>query len=119
MIFNPNSGFSGGGLEGLRVEARYGTVNSSGEFLLTDSMTESEFKEKFIMYFATGQKTGDVPQGDRSQYKYYNSSQLEHVADNSDFQAFRFSGTEVYCSCYPLAVSPNQYLQMVLIYKDV
>ena len=123
MIFNPNSGFSGGGLEGLRVKRLFRQVNSSGEFLLEDNMTESEFKQKFIMYFqdeiegkAVFGRSGLC--GDRKEYQYLNSSGTAFVANNENFQAFRFSGSEVWCSCYPTDANPTQQIRMIFIYKD-
>lgn len=125
MIFNPAScGSSGVGLEGLRVKRLFRQVNSSGEFLLEDNMTESEFKQKFILYFQDDIEGGAVLGGrsglcgDRKEYQYLNSSGTTFVANNENFQAFRFSGSEVWCSCYPMAANPTQKIYMIFIYKD-
>lgn len=124
MIFNPASCSSSGvGLEGLRVKRLCRRVNSSGEFLLEDSMTESEFKQKFILYFQDDIDGGAVFGrsglcGDRKEYQYLNSSGTTFVANNENFQAFRFSGSEVWCSCYPTDTNPSQEIRMIFIYKD-
>lgn len=125
MIFNPNSGFSGGGLEGLRIESRYGSLNSAGEFLLAENMTEIEFKQKFIAYFCVRFGTSNntnhdqLPYGDREKYAHLTSSLDLTVSDNNNYQAFRFSGSDVYCTTLATTASPTSYqMTVVVLYKD-
>lgn len=68
-------------------------------------MTETEFKEKFLCYFATMNNLQNVseplPYGDRQKYTYYDSSNNKMIENNTNFEAFRFSDSRVYITVYP------------------
>ena len=108
------------------MEYVYGYLNSSGEFLLTSEMAEDEFKQKFIAYCTFLMRHGpsstgvyQFPFADRNKYHYLDSSLSGFDADNTEFQAFRFSGTNVYCSVMPESSNPEEYaLYAYFLYKD-
>lgn len=107
-----------GGLERLRVRVDSGSINSAGELQIISGMSESEFKEKFLCYFAVENSNSPtyapMPYGDKQKYIYYNSSNNEFTASNTNFEAFRFDSTSAYISIYPNGV-PEQNIRLSII----